>query len=578
MYYTREQHIRFLQKELNAISESYLRLIKSQAISLLESNLVYVTQFVKINITKDGNGNGQLLLKFKGDKGIPRKNEYFTAVVLDNDMCLPRNWGGLSWVSLRKYQISFSQVHCVWQGKSDEKGFLLCGFKGLSIEMADFLTDKHLEGCVIVLGPKEPPLDYYINLMDLVCQKECLCAGILDFDVQVINWEPVSIRSENGTAGRIRELLYTKNELIIQGPPGTGKTYLMASLVSLLLKEGKSVLVTSLTNRALIELVQKPSLKSHLDNGEVMKTNTSVDELTECRGLVPVSSDTICSIPGKLTLSTFYVSSGWAKIIAKTQPFDYIIMDESSQALFAMTAAIKQLAKKTLWIGDQNQIPPIVVMSDESVLRNDYSRLVNGFQTLCDNFRFPSFILTETHRLLPAAAKLTSKFYHVPLTSAVNFEYTLGTAGLPYLGPDGGTSIVFRHMKNGGKADLTSCNLVIKIVDELLDANPDLSIAVLSKFRDTVRMLQRLFLDSHNTGHDVLIDTIGRVQGMTCDVCVFLIPNTMVGLSLDRNQFNVATSRAKQHTIIIADPSVVHAECDSDVRSYLKTVDIRYFT
>lgn len=45
-------------------------------------------------------------------------------------------------------------------------------------------------------------------------------------------------------------------------------------------------------------------------------------------------------------LNTFYVSSGWAKIIIKTQPFDYIIIDESSQALFARTAAIKQLAGK----------------------------------------------------------------------------------------------------------------------------------------------------------------------------------------------------------------------------------------
>ena len=234
MYYTREQHKRFLEKELNAISESYIRLIKSQAISLLESNLVYVTQFVKINIT----GNGQLLLKLKGDKGIPRKNEYFTAIVVDNDMCLPRNWGGLSWASLRKFQITFSQVHCVWQGKSDEKGFLLCGFTGLSIEMADFLMGKHLEGCVIVLGPKEPPLDYYINLIDLVSQEKCFCASLLDFDVQDINWDPLSIQSGNETSGRIRELLHTKDELIVQGPPGTGKTYLMASLVSLLLNEG----------------------------------------------------------------------------------------------------------------------------------------------------------------------------------------------------------------------------------------------------------------------------------------------------------------------------------------------------
>lgn len=31
---------------------------------------------------------------------------------------------------------------------------------------------------------------------------------------------------------------------------------------------------------------------------------------------------------------------------------------------------------------------------------------------------------------------------------------------------------------------------------------------------------------------------------MTCDVCIYYIPNTMIGMSLDRALFNVATSRA----------------------------------
>lgn len=173
MYYTREQHRRFLDKELEAISENYIRVLNTKATALLTENEVYVAQFMKVDLEKDTDsednfvGSGQVVLKLKKDKGIPRKNEYFTAILLDGDKCLPRNWGGLSWAELRRYQIEFSEVHCVWQGKTDDNGFLLCGFNGMSMDMAKYLKENQLAGCVIVLGPQAPPMEYYQNLIPL---------------------------------------------------------------------------------------------------------------------------------------------------------------------------------------------------------------------------------------------------------------------------------------------------------------------------------------------------------------------------------------------------------------------------
>jgi hypothetical protein len=50
MYYSRDQHKRFLDKELTAISETYLKLLNSKALSLLSTNDVYVTQFTKLDL------------------------------------------------------------------------------------------------------------------------------------------------------------------------------------------------------------------------------------------------------------------------------------------------------------------------------------------------------------------------------------------------------------------------------------------------------------------------------------------------------------------------------------------------
>lgn len=580
MYYNRRQHKRFLDKELTAISETYLKLLNSKAIALLSDNEVYVTQFMKMRYKQDDSnesdcnvlGSCRLILRFKKDKGIPRKNEYFTAVVLENEMCLSKNWGDITWGKLRSHQIEFSEVHCVWQGKADDKGFLLCGFSGISIEMAKYLEDK--EGGVVVLGPQEPPIDYYQNLINIVtCSDNNMAAKeILDFDKKTIAWNPTNINSNKEQVDGIIEKLNEYSQLIFQGPPGTGKTYLMAELVATLLNNNKSVLVTAMTNRALVELAGKESLKEHLNHKKIMKTNVSVDEQITCKNLVAINGKEITCMPGKLTLSTFYNTSGWATKCYNERPFDYVIMDEASQALLGMIAACKNLGGKVVWIGDQNQMQPIISLSDDTLVRNDYYMLANGFQTLISNFEYKSYILTETHRLLPKSAQLTSLFYHTPLKSVAKFQYMFGNSTHNYLKDEGGCSLLLKNMPIGEKADAESCEYAISILEDILSKDKNIKIAILTKFKDAVRMLQNCFSSKYGNRDNVLIDTVERVQGMTCHVCIYFIPNTMMQMSLDKSLFNVATSRAMQKTLIIADPSILNTNCDKQVRKYLMAI------
>lgn len=580
MYYTREQHRRFLDKELEAISENYIRVLNTKATALLTENEVYVAQFMKVDLEKDTDsednfvGSGQVVLKLKKDKGIPRKNEYFTAILLDGDKCLPRNWGGLSWAELRRYQIEFSEVHCVWQGKTDDNGFLLCGFNGMSMDMAKYLKENQLAGCVIVLGPQAPPMEYYQNLISIVSNSpsEVSASQILDFDDEVSTHLPVPIGDVEPSefiGEKIREI----NEIIVQGPPGTGKTYMMASIISQLLDAQKSVLVTALTNRALIELACKDKLDTHRDHKDIMKTNVSSDEMCLCKNIVSLESKDIVSVKGKLTLTTFYTASSWAKdSINVNPPFDYVIMDEASQALFAMIASCKILGEKVVWIGDQNQLPPIISLNEDTMIRNDYNMLANGFNTLCDKFNFPYYLLTKTYRLLPNSAALTSIFYSEPLISVNNESHY--ESKLPYINKKGGTSIRLLSMPIGEKADLKSGQYVIDLVSEILAENKKVSIAVLAKFRSSVRMLQNCFISKFGAKDNVLIDTVERIQGMTCDYCIYYIPNVLTQMLLNKSLFNVATSRATCNTIIIADHSIYQAVCDKRVKSYLEMLSL----
>lgn len=580
MYYTREQHKRFLDKELQAISENYIRVLNTKATALLSENEVYVAQFMKVDLEKDANkddvfkGSGQVVLKFNKDKGIPRKNEYFTALLLDGDKCLPRNWGNLSWAELRKFQVEYSEVHCVWQGKANDNGFLLCGFNGMSMNMAKYLKEKNLSGCVIVLGPKEPPMEYYQNLISFVSNTSACepAAKILDFNDEGNNNGPSTINDDD-SARFVTNEIENYDEVIIQGPPGTGKTYMMASIIKNLLDKRESVLVTALTNRALIELANKEALDVHRANRNLMKTNVSSDEISTCKNLVSLESKDITSIKGKLTLTTFYNASAWAKNSKADQPpFDYVIMDEASQALFAMIAACKRLGSKVVWIGDQQQLPPIISLSEETMVRNDYRMLANGFSTLCDKFKYHYYLLTKTYRLLQKSASLTSIFYNEPLVP-VNMESKYDSH-LPYINKKGGTCLQLVSMPVGEKADLNSCQYVINLVSEILSENPKASVAVIAKFRASVRMLQNCFITKCGAKENVLIDTVERIQGMTCDYCLFYIPNAMMQMSLDKSLFNVATSRATCSTIIVANPNIFNTICDKQVSSYMEVLSL----
>ena len=72
----------------------------------------------------------------------------------------------------------------------------------------------------------------------------------------------------------------------------------------------------------------------------------------------------------------------------------------------------------------------------------------------------------------------------------------------------------------------------------------------------------------------IIIDTVARVQGLTTDICIYIVPNTHYLRTLEPRLFNVATGRAKKQTIIIADKEILeYYRMDKVVRGYLEKLD-----
>lgn len=555
MRYNRKQYQDFLSTEIETQVRGYEQIVNTKAMVLKDRGDVFVGMFIKIN------EQGFAIFKVRESDKMPRKNSFWTAVYYIDPMSKFRQWRDLSWLELReKYQKDFSDAYCCWLSKSDDNGFCLVGFKNITVEFAQLLTPNS----IVAFGPNDPPLQYLKNL--LTYTESASTDQILDAELNTHMWTPTPIEANEDSNKLLLEQLDDSCHLLIQGPPGTGKTYRMANLVRHLLDEHKSVLVTALTNQALMELAAKDALEYYIKRGCVSKTSLTIDEARQLN-LKKVKENKCNPIRGELTLASFYVSSGWT---SEESPFDYVIMDEASQALYPMIAVSFKLGKRVVWVGDQKQLSPIVLTNEDIINGNNWNDIVNGFNTLCNSTDYKSFLLKDTFRLTKRGAECTGVFYDNLLHSVS--EYQVIPTNLSWTNKDGGPVMQYISLPLGEKAPEIAISLILSKVKTLLDISPKANIAVLCKFKDSIRALQKAFvlgLSIKELPDNIKIETVDRVQGLTIDYCFFLIPNVSTRYSLQSELFNVATSRARYCTIIVADKLLLKENMSENVRKYL---------
>lgn len=570
MIYGRQEHLQFLEEELRAQTEAYKQKLDTPALFLLQDReALFVAQFLKFQ-------DGEMILRFSNKRGLPRQGEYLYCFTVQKELRDYRNWENKTYGDLVKEKTNYSEIVCIWQAPSDEKDFSIVGFRGVELEFSMHIQDA--EGMILILGPNKPPFEYIANLQKIIRNESNESANrILDQDFSFSDWIPSLLDSKKDIPYFILSQLALQDTLIIQGPPGTGKTYLIAEICVKLCQQGKTVLVTALTNRALIEIVEKPALQSLLEEHRIFKTKLSVDEARSMKDLQQAKD--VSPLPGNLILSTFYIVSGQAAQTLNEPPFDYVIVDEASQALLGMFGGAKLLGKKNIWIGDTKQLPPVIALSDDKVNRKNYRILVDGLKALSDSALMPIFQLTETHRLTDRAAAYTSLFYNGNLNSRAKKEIRLSFDETAYdigkfFNSQGGPTLLKTDLKVGDFKPEQALKLATELVMFLLSTNEKLHISVLAYFIETTKALQKNIFQTVGYHNNLLIETVSRVQGLTTDVAIFVVPNSSYHRSLEKRLFNVATSRSKRHTIIIADKNIsTYSLVDNEVKLYLQKLD-----
>jgi rRNA-processing protein FCF1/energy-coupling factor transporter ATP-binding protein EcfA2 len=574
MIINNNKHINLIQDELIFQTNEFEKLLRKQAAKMFVDKQLYLCRYQGYDEAR-----GNIILRF--DHKIcyaPRKNETLQCFVSSTQDDNVKNWGGLTYENLRTNIAT--QFECRTVFFTYENDHTIVGFSGVKVED----VSKYERNALVFLAPTDPPLQYLMNLVDFLKQVKPNSNTILELDIENPIWKPQPLIVDDSFISKLQTDFIENETIIIQGPPGTGKTYLMALLCGALLKSDFRILVTALTNKALIELAEKEHLKTALEQGKVFKSALTADESKNKKTKGLQSFKSLSKQQPPLLLTTYYIMSQIATKAVVDEHFDYIIIEEASQAFLSTFALAKKLGKKCIIIGDIKQLEPIFHKEYAPEDTNNYHWMICGLKAI--SFYLPNakqYILTDSYRLTENAIKGTNIFYGDVLKSKSDIKLPLDFSNLPllkkYFNSYGGSSLVRFKLPEGRIPSLICSDFIVKQIDQIKQFDSKAEIAVLAFHKDSIRFLQKEIYSKCANTENVLIETIDRIQGLTTDFCIFFVSVEGVPFALQANRFNVATSRAKLCTLIVSDESIslFYSLIDRNVKQYMLSLNDIHF-
>jgi DNA replication ATP-dependent helicase Dna2 len=560
---TKQDQIQFYTEELEELEFSVKKTFNSTGLSLFQNGELYIGQFKGID---EKRGNIFVDIPYGSKYHAPRLDQKLTCFTLKEGLEKPSSWSNLTYSDLLSER-NRSETKIVDYIPSKREGWITMLIREMDTEFIEIL--KHNQ--ILAFGPVIPPFEYLHNLLDFSKtideQDSSIWNKILSFKFNLDTKRiPTLITEDVDIVHSIIEDLDKSPIYVFQGPPGTGKTHQISDLVSRLIKDNNSVLITALTNKASVEVCEKPFLTELMKVGKINKLPLSIDERKKFPNLQ--SAKNLNPSKGFLTLTTFYQFSRiWEDC---TGIYDYIIVEEASQAYLTTIAAASKVAKKVIVVGDPKQIIPIVTNKNYTKFPN-IEELINGMNTVSQINDFVFKRKIETRRLTARSTEFTNSFYENTIQSKSLFkDLSEDISKLKdlarYAKQNGGpTLLLFTKEKNSYLDEMLS--FLISGIDELSDLKNN-QIAVLTPYIESLTYLQQN-LKQKTKNSNYLVESVDRVQGLDVDYCFYVIPRAS-SFPFNLNRFNVATSRAKKCTFILAPEDFeMQVNLQGEVANYL---------
>lgn len=385
-------------------------------------------------------------------------------------------------------------------------------------------------------------------------------------------------------AQRIAPLL-TKGVLPIQGPPGTGKTYTAARMICALVQQGKKVGVVANSHtvvRNLLDKVIEAADENGIDLHCVQRPKDKEPDSHRLR---------IAAKPADLFAALndgCHVAGGTAWLWSSPDAFgaiDVLFVDEAAQMSLANVLAVSQAAPTLILIGDPQQLDqPTQGSHPEGTECSALHHLLHGRQTIGPD---QGLFLAETWRLAPSICTYTSElFYESKLHPRPGSEGQ-AIVGAGALSGSGLRYLAVEHTGNQS-ASIEEAEAIAALVQNLIGANatwsdregehtltPD-DILIIAPYNAQVYEIKRRLPGAR-------VGTVDKFQGQEAAIAIYSMATSSPGHAprgmeflYSPNRLNVATSRAKCLSFLVASRSVFEADCRTPRQMQLANAFCRY--
>jgi DNA replication ATP-dependent helicase/nuclease Dna2 len=250
--------------------------------------------------------------------------------------------------------------------------------------------------------------------------------------------------------------------------------------------------------------------------------------------------------------------------------FDVVLFDEASQITLPLAIMGMLVGPKYIFIGDQRQLPPVTMLRASDLARTSIFGYLNG--------RCYETLLTTTYRMNDVLTAWPSRtFYENAIQPAPGVaERRLTLSGKPSrwdfaLDPQHPSVFLDLRHRNTMVRSRKEAEIVAELVLALIRARlPAREIGVVAPYRAQGRLIRNMLrevLPSRELLHDLVVDTVERMQGQEREVVLVSLTTSSPGFAEQLAEFffqperlNVAITRPRTKLILVGSRYVLEAE------------------
>ncbi|RYP17541.1 hypothetical protein DL767_010001 [Monosporascus sp. MG133] len=409
----------------------------------------------------------------------------------------------------------------------------------------------------------------------------------------------------------IEKVMSANDYALVLGMPGTGKTTTIAHIIRALVRQGKSVLLTSYTHSAVDNIL----LKLKNDQVPVLRLGAPVKVHPEVQDFAILAGHPMDSFEE--------IRSAWHEtpVVATTclgvnhpvfseRTFDYCIVDEASQITLPICLGPIRMARTFVLVGDHNQLPPLVQNEEArnggldislfKLLSDTHPDSVVNLEhqyRMCEDIMTLSNTLIYRGRLKCGTKALRNQKLNVPHMEALGRRHydsrTIIRPGTPrsictglgdrkcwlrnLLEPEARVRFIntdalqSREEAKGNRiVNPTEARIVTQLVDALLDVGvPAGEIGVMTHYRSQLSLLKH---GLRHHGSSIELHTADRFQGRDKEVVLLSLVRSNEACNIgdllkDWRRINVAFTRAKTKLLVVGSRDTLKGSGEQEMLS-----------